>query len=108
MTVLQFFSLSFHSPSKGVPRRALKGVGLALLCSLLSGCLSMGAPEFMVLDSYFPFWMLCAVIGILAAIITRLVFVRLGIDELLPVRLLVYVCVALLVACAIYLLFFMR
>lgn len=72
---------------------------LLLMSSLgLTGCNGAGAPTFSLLGSYFPAWMACAGIGIIAAIITRVVLIRIGIDEVLPYRLLVYVCLALAVA----------
>jgi YtcA family len=55
---------------------------------LLSGCHS--APSRDILGSYFPSWMLCALIGISLAVIAHKIFVRTGIDEFIPKRLLVY------------------
>lgn len=78
--------------------------GAVALCVFLTGCSNFGAPEFLLLDSYFPLWMLCAVLGIAAAIIARVIFVRLGLDAILPFRLFIYICLALIVACTLYLL----
>jgi cation transporter-like permease len=61
---------------------------LVLLSALLSGCQS--APSRNILGSYFPSWMLCALIGILLAVIAQKVFVRAGIDEVIPAKLWVY------------------
>lgn len=58
--------------------------------------------------AYFPSWLLCAVIGVLGAVLVRLVFVRAGIDDALPVRLPVYVCVAAGIGFAVALLGFGR
>lgn len=54
----------------------------------------MGAPALPFFGAYFPSWLLCAVLGILGAVCVRLAFIRLGIDDALPARLPVYVCVA--------------
>ncbi|MFG1280592.1 YtcA family lipoprotein [Xanthobacter autotrophicus] len=72
--------------------------GRAALClfsaSLLAGCVPAGAPAIPFFGAYFPSWLLCALVGILGAVIVRLVFIRLGIDDALPARLPVYVCLA--------------
>ncbi|EDR44700.1 putative membrane protein [Yersinia pestis PY-36] len=52
--------------------------------------------------------MACAFIGIITAVIARVLFIRVGIDEVLPWRLLVYVCLALAVAFICSLLLFTR
>ncbi|RTL87928.1 hypothetical protein EJV44_23725 [Ancylobacter aquaticus] len=58
--------------------------------------------------AYFPAWLLCAVIGVLGAVLVRLVFIRAGIDDALPVRLPVYVCIAAGIGFAVALLGFGR
>lgn len=74
----------------------------------LSGCSGAEAPSFSLVGSYFPSWMACAFIGIITAVIARVLFIRVGIDEVLPWRLLVYVCLALAVAFICSLLLFTR
>ncbi|MBS0053909.1 YtcA family lipoprotein [Yersinia sp. Marseille-Q3913] len=74
----------------------------------LSGCSGVEAPSFSLVGSYFPSWMACAFIGIITAVIARVLFIRVGIDEVLPWRLLVYVCLALAVAFICSLLLFTR
>ncbi|SCW39394.1 YtcA family lipoprotein [Ancylobacter rudongensis] len=81
-------------------------VGLAALP--LAGCIPAGAPAIPMFGAYFPSWLLCAVIGVLGAVLVRLVFVRAGIDDALPVRLPVYVCVAAGIGFAVALLGFGR
>lgn len=53
--------------------------------------------------AYFPSWMLCVCIGIIGALAVRVVLVRAGIDDELPFRLLVYICLAAAIgfACAL-------
>lgn len=65
-----------------------------LAATSLGGCVPAGAPSIPFFGAYFPSWLLCAFLGILGAILVRVVFVRLGIDDVLPARLPVYVCVA--------------
>ena len=61
------------------------------LCILLAGCAPAAhSPTVPVLGSYFPIWLIAAVLGILATVVMRGVFIRTGIDDRLPVPLLVY------------------
>ncbi|MGL5384452.1 MAG: YtcA family lipoprotein [Serratia sp. (in: enterobacteria)] len=64
----------------------------------LIGCRDFGAPAFSLFGSYFPAWLACAGIGIVAAIAARVLLILAGIDEVLPWRLFVYTCLALAVA----------
>lgn len=89
--------------------RLLGGRVLPVLLVIgLCGCSRTEAPSFSLLGSYFPSWLACAFIGIIAAVIARILFIRIGIDDLLPWRLLVYVCLALAVAFTSSLLLFAR
>lgn len=74
----------------------------------LTGCVSTGAPAIPLFGAYFPSWLLAALLGIVGAVIVRLLFVRIGIDDALPVRLPVYVCIAAAIGFAISLLGFGR
>lgn len=53
-----------------------------------------GAPAIPFFGAYFPSWLLCALLGIVGAIVIRLIFIRAGIDDALPSRLPVYVAIA--------------
>lgn len=75
---------------------------------LLTGCAPRSAPYFTVFDSYFPAWILCAVIGIVGASLARVLLVRWGIDEELPLRGLVYLSLAAALMFLSSLLFFTR
>ena len=59
-----------------------------------------GAPTFAIVGAYFPAWMLCALIGIAGAIITRVVFSGLGLDTILPAKLFVYASIGLIIGIA--------
>ncbi|QFR32579.1 YtcA family lipoprotein [Ancylobacter sp. TS-1] len=61
----------------------------------VAGCAPLGAPTIALFGAYFPSWLASALAGILGAVLVRLVFVRAGIDDAIPVRLPVYVCIAL-------------
>lgn len=80
---------------------------IVLSCLTLSGCVQTGAPAFTLLGSFIPYWMVCAAAGLAVAIITRLIFIKAGIDDLLPFRLAVYLCLMLSVSFILALLFFM-
>jgi hypothetical protein len=51
---------------------------------VLSSC---GAPSYTLFGAFFPGWMLCAAIGILASIGARVVFVSTGWSVILPFQL---------------------
>ncbi|CAH1669872.1 YtcA family lipoprotein [Chelatococcus asaccharovorans] len=70
-------------------------------CLPLAGCTSVGAPSLPLFGAYFPAWLACAVAGILGAVVIRVIFIPIGIDDVLPWRLLVYVCLALAIAFAV-------
>jgi hypothetical protein len=68
---------------------------------VLSGC--SGAPSQNILGSYFPSWMICALLWILLAVATRRVLVLVGIDKAIPLPLLVYLAFAVFFAFAVWL-----
>ena len=57
------------------------------LLGLLGGC--DGAPSRNILGSYFPSWMVCALVGLALALAARAIFKALGILEELPLPLVV-------------------
>lgn len=60
----------------------------------LSGCdVGRGAPSFTLFGAFFPAWMFCAAIGILAAIGARAVFVGTEWSSILPFQL--FVCASI-------------
>ena len=85
-------------------RRALKGTlvkRVALLAPLLlgtSGCGLTASPSLPFYGAYFPSWLLCAAFGILASVFVRILLIRLGVDEGIPFRTLVYIALACLIA----------
>ncbi|BCP51489.1 hypothetical protein K32_01060 [Kaistia sp. 32K] len=79
-----------------------------LAAIVLGGCAETRAPSIPLFGAYFPAWLACAVAGILGAVLIRVVFVLTGIDDRLPLRLLVYTSLAAAIAFATSLLFFGR
>ena len=66
---------------------------------VLSGCHITGAPSFVIVGSYFPGWMFCAVIGVASAISARLIFVAANLAGVLPFQL--FLCAAIGTFCAL-------
>lgn len=57
---------------------------------LLPGVAVAGSPTVPLLGTFFPIWLIAAVLGIIVTVAMRLVFIRTGIHDRLPVPLLVY------------------
>jgi hypothetical protein len=68
---------------------------IALMGFVLSSC--DGAPSRNILGSYFPSWMVCALVGIAAAVIGRAILKATGLLEEVPAPL----AVLLSIACAV-------
>ena len=90
----------------------MKSMSCARLAPLaaiaLAGCSDTRAPAIPLFGAYFPAWLACATIGILGAVVIRVAFVLIGLDDRLPLRLLVYVCLAAGISFAASLAFFGR
>ena len=79
-----------------------------LVAALLPGCAAPRAPAFAAVGAFFPAWLACALVGVLGAVLIRIAFIRLGIDDALPLRLFVYVALALAIAFALSIFVFGR
>jgi hypothetical protein len=75
---------------------------LGCLLLLLTGCSS--APSRNILGSYFPSWMICALIGMGATVALRVALVKVGIDAELPIPIVIYLAFATAISLAIWLL----
>ncbi len=75
-----------------------------LLAAQLAGCRL--APTFNILGSFFPSWLICLVAGIILAVIVNRLLARFALDKEIFLPVVVYPCLALLFACAIWLIFF--
>lgn len=74
---------------------------VALACMDLGGC--SGAPSQNILGSYFPSWMICALIGLFASILARQVLGAVGIGKSVPNPILVYLALAIAFSFAVWL-----
>lgn len=63
---------------------------------MLAGCSQGRAPSFLLFGSYFPSWLMGVAISIPLTLLVRWGLIRVGIDDVLPLRLLVYVCLGLI------------
>jgi hypothetical protein len=63
-------------------------------------------PEINIIGSFFPSWMLCAAIGIVAALLARRLFVRVRVDPYVGPRALVYGSLAVFVTLVLWVAFF--
>ena len=81
-----------HGSSNGM--RLPWSMGAILPIQVLQGCTLGRAPSVPIFGSYFPAWIICAVGGILVAVVLRFLFVAVGIDEHLIAPPLVYLCLA--------------
>lgn len=77
-----------------------KSAPITVICvSLLSAC--SRAPSMDVLGSFFPAWIVCSLLGIVFAVLTYLVFARIGLHAAIPIQPVTYTCLA-----AVYTFFF--
>ena len=63
-------------------------------------------PQINIIGSFFPSWMLCVLIGIVAALLIRRLLVRTGIDPYVGPRALVYPSAAIFVSLMLWVTFF--
>lgn len=61
----------------------------------LTGCVQAGAPSFTLIGSFVPYWILCVTLALILTIVVRVAFIKCGIDDLMPIRLVVYFCLML-------------
>ncbi len=86
--------------------RVIRVVACFAASSCLSGCGLSGAPSFSLFGAFFPAWLLCAVLGIVCAILARILFVTTGLADILPLQLFLCTAIGLLFAALTWLLFF--
>ncbi len=81
----------------------------AIATSLAAALATTGcsrAPSFNILGSFFPAWILCGTLGIVLAVIVRVIFVRTKLEQELSPLILIYPCLAALFTFTIWLVFF--
>lgn len=79
---------------------------LALGAVLLVGC--QRAPSFSIGGAYFPAWLLFALASVVATLLLRWLFIRIGIDDVLRFRPVVYCSIMLIFCLAALFIFFAR
>lgn len=92
------------SSASGAGRRAL-----LFFAAMATGAAQAGepaAPSIVVFGSYFPAWIVCAVVGVVGAALARVILARLGVDEFLPLRLVVYLCLAIVFGLGVWLVYY--
>ena len=65
-------------------------------------------PVVNIAGANFPAWLLCSIVGAVLAVALRPVFVSAGIEPNLGPLPLIYTCLAILLGCIVYLIFFSR
>jgi hypothetical protein len=82
----------------------------AIRTMILTSMLALAAcdPVVNIAGANFPAWLLCAIVGIILAATMRPLFVAARMEPHLGPLLLIYPCLALLLACGVYLIFFNR
>ena len=72
----------------------------------LSGCSRGGAPSFDLFGAFFPAWLLCGIVGIIGAVVARVVFVSTGLATALPYQLAVCTAIGVITALLLWLVAF--
>ena len=80
----------------------LRAALILMSITVLTAC--SASPSRNILGSYFPTWMICALLGLVGVVILRVVLGKVGIDAALPMPVVVYLCTWLAVTLAIWLL----
>ena len=83
-------------------RRMLTLTGAFLLICMISGC--SASPSRSILGSYFPSWMVCALIGLMAALVARVALKATGLLGELPAPLVVLLAIGCATTFALWLL----
>jgi hypothetical protein len=79
-------------------------IGMPIALLTVAAC----DPVVNIAGANFPAWLLCAIVGAILAGAFRPGFVATGVEPYLGPRLLIYPCLAVLLGCAVYLIFFNR
>jgi hypothetical protein len=89
------------------PSRRVAAFPAFTLVASLNGCSAVGgAPSFELFGAFFPAWLFCGLIGLVASGAARGLFVGAGLSELIPYQLLVCVAIGVTAACLTWLLWF--
>ena len=77
---------------------------IAIIPAALAAC----DPVVNIAGANFPAWLLCVIVGAILAAAFRVVFAATRVELYLGPLLLIYPCLAILIGCAVYLIFFNR
>jgi hypothetical protein len=108
VTALSWCEALHRLTERWIRRRSVSASFLALPLLSLCGCSGAGAPSFDIFGAFFPAWLLCAVLGIFAALGARVFFVTRNLTDVLPFQLLVCTSLGAVVALLIWLIYFGR
>lgn len=78
------------------------GTALILMALPLAGCTTQGGPSFVMFGAFFPSWLLCGIIGIVAAILARALFLMTGLSNIIPLQFLVCCSIGVIVSMLIW------
>ena len=81
--------------------RLIRGLGLVAAAGL-TGC--TGAPSQNILGSFFPSWMVCVLVGLVATVLVSRGLALVGVDKAMPAPLLVYLALSVFFSFALWLL----
>ena len=93
-------------PAAANPAGLRSVISAVCMADILSATGCSRAPSFNILESFFPAWILCGVIGILLTVAVRILFVRLKFEQELSPLILVYPCLAAFFTFSLWLVFF--
>jgi hypothetical protein len=91
-----------HSKSRLSFQHGSRAALTLISVAALAAC--SASPSRNILGSYFPTWMICALLGLVGVVILRAVLGKAGIAETLPIPVVVYLCTWVTVTLAIWLL----
>ena len=94
---------SCRTDSPSFSRLALAAL-ILVPAAALAGC----DPIINIMGANFPAWLLCVIIGVAGAAVIRPLFVATRLEGNLGPLLIVYPCLALLLACIVWIIFFNR
>ena len=77
---------------------------LLAICIICSGC--SRAPSVSIVGSFFPIWMICVAVGVVATFVERVVLVRMGLEQNVGPLWLFYPASVTLSACILWEVFF--
>jgi hypothetical protein len=77
-----------HAPRLTRGHGELRAAWIPFLLACMTAC--SASPSRNILGSYFPTWMVCALLGIVCVVIIRAILVKTEIDAALPVPVIVY------------------